>query len=75
MDNKIIEDIAKKFNMSVEDVKKHSKEVPEIDGYYFWQPVRGGISVLVNKNGEKLYATSSLSFEKHLKYFMDGRQS
>lgn len=35
MDNKIIEDVAKKLHMSVEDVKKHCKEVPEIDGYYF----------------------------------------
>lgn len=37
MNNKIIEDVAKKFNMSIEEYeKKHSKEVPEIDGYYFW---------------------------------------
>lgn len=32
MDNKIVEDVAKEFDMSVEDVKKYSKEVPEIDG-------------------------------------------
>lgn len=75
MNNKIIEDVAKKFNMSVEDVKKHSKEVPEIDGYYFWQPVRGGIAVLVDKNGEKLGATSSISFEKHLKAFKEGKRN
>lgn len=75
MDNKIIEDVAKKLHMSVEDVKKHSKEVPEIDGYYFWQPVRGGIAVLVNENGEKLGATSSVSFEKHLKAFKEGKRN
>jgi hypothetical protein len=75
MDNKIIEDVAKTLNMSVEDVKKYSKEVPEIDGYYFWQPVRGGISVIINKDRETLCATSSISFEKHLKYFMDGKRS
>lgn len=75
MDNKIIEDVAKKLNMSVEDVKKHCKEVPEIDGYYFWQPVRGGITVLVNKSGEKLGATSSVSFEKHLKAFKEGKRN
>lgn len=75
MDNKIIEDIIKKLHMSIEDLKKHCKEVPEIDGYYFWQPFRGGIAVLVNKNGEKLYATSSLSFEKHLKAFKEGKRN
>lgn len=75
MNNKIIEDIAKKLHMSIEDVKKYSKEVPEIDGYYFWKPVRGGISVMVNKDEEKLYATSSVSFEKHLKAFMEGKRN
>ena len=75
IDNKIIEDVAKTLNMSIEDVKKHGTKVPEIDVYYFWQPVRGGIAVLVNKNGEKLYAISLLSFEKHLKYFIDGKRS
>lgn len=75
MNNKIIEDVAKKFNMSVEDVKKHSKEVPEIDGYYFWQPFRGGISIIINNVGEKLCATSSISFEKHLKAFKEGKRN
>lgn len=75
MDNKIIEDIAKKLHMSVEDVKKHCKEVPEIDGYYFWQPFRGGISIIINNVGEKLCATSSISFEKHLKAFKEGKRN
>lgn len=75
MDNKIIEDVAKKLHMSVEDVKKHCKEVPEIDGYYFWQPFRGGIAVLVNKNGEKLGATSSVNFDKLLEAFKEGKRN
>lgn len=75
MDNKIVEDVAKEFDMSVEDVKKYSKEVPEIDGYYFWQPVRGGIAVLINKNREKLGATSSVSFDKHLEAFKEGKRN
>ena len=54
IDNKIIEDVAKILNMSIEEVKQHCKEVPEINGYYFWQPVRGGISVIVNKDEEQL---------------------
>lgn len=74
MDNKIIEDVSKTLNMSVEDVKKHSKEVPEIDGYYFWQPVRGGVSIIINKDGEKLCATSSVNFEEHLKAFKEGKR-
>ena len=75
MDNKIIEDVAKKLHMSVEDVKKYCKEVPEIDGYYFWQPFRGGISIIINNVGEKLCVTSSISFEKHLKAFKEGKRN
>lgn len=75
MDNKIIEDVAKRLHMSVEDVKKYCKEVPEIDGYYFWQPFRGGISIIINNVGEKLCATSSISFEKHLKAFKEGKRN
>lgn len=75
MDNKIIEDVVKKLHMSVEDVKKYCKEVPEIDGYYFWQPFRGGISIIINNVGEKLCATSSISFEKHLKAFKEGKRN
>ena len=51
------------------------KEVPEINGYYLWEPVRGGISAIVNRNGEKLYAGSAISFEEHLKAFKEGRRS
>lgn len=75
MDNKIIEDIAKKLHMSIEDLKKHCKEVPEIDGYYFWQPFRGGISIIINNVGEKLCATSSISFAEHLKAFKEGKRN
>lgn len=51
------------------------KEVPEINGYYLWEPVRGGVSAIVNRNGEKLYAGSAISFEEHLKAFKEGRRS
>ena len=51
------------------------KEVPEINGYYLWEPVRGGVSAIVNRNGEKLYAGSAISFEEHLKSFKEGRRS
>lgn len=51
------------------------KEAPEINGYYLWEPVRGGISAIVNRNGEKLYAGSAISFEEHLKAFKEGRRS
>ncbi len=75
MDHNIMEIAAKAMKLSVEEVKKYQKAVPEIDGWYFWNPIRGGIAVLVNAAGEKLAATSGVSFEKHLKAFQGGKRN
>lgn len=47
----------------------------EIDGYYFWNSTRGGLSVIINHQGERLCATSSISFKEHLKAFIDGKRN
>ena len=60
---------------SEEEVKKNSKPIPELDATYFWQATRGGIAVIINSNGEKLAAGSSLSFEAHKKAFQDGKRN
>ena len=75
MERKILETAAQALKISLEETEKHVKPVPEIDGYYFWNPVRGGLSVLVNAQGERLVATSSVSFEKHLRVFLEGRRN
>ena len=62
------------MELSEEEVQKHCKEVPEINGYYFWNPVRGGNSIIINKDGEKLGATSPVNFEEHLKAFKEGER-
>lgn len=74
MENKIIKSASYVLELPEEEVQKHCKEVPEINGYYFWNPVRGGLSVIINKDGEKLGATSSINFEEHLKAFKEGRR-
>lgn len=75
MDKKIIEMAADKIKVSVEEAENHYKEVPEINGYYFWNPVRGGLSVLINSDGEMLAATSSVSFNRHLEAFLGGKRN
>lgn len=74
MDN-IIEIAAKAMKVSIEDAQKHNKKIPDIDAYYFWNPIRGGIAVIVASNGEKLSATSTISYEKHLAAFIDGKRN
>ena len=74
-DGKIIKIVSNELNLTEEEVQKYCKEVPEVNGYYFWNPVRGGISIIINKDGEKLSATSSIGFEEHLKAFIDGKRN
>lgn len=75
MDDKLVKIAAQALGMSEEAVVEHGKEVPEIDGWYFWSPTRGGKAVLVNKAGERLVAPSSISFKQHLAEFKKGRRN
>lgn len=63
------------LGISVTEAQKNSKEIPEIEAYYFWNSIRGGLAVIINSNGEKLAATSSVSYETHLQAFIDGRRN
>ena len=74
MDSKIVKIASDVLKVSDEEVQEHYKEVPEIGGYYFWNPIRGGNSVIINKDRETLCATSSISFEEHLKVFKEGKR-
>ena len=75
MHEKLYEIAARVMKTPLETAKKNCKAIPEIEGYYFWNPVRGGIAVIINKDGEKLAATSSVSFEKHLAAFVAGKRN
>ena len=75
MDKAILELAAETLHIPVEDAEKNCKQVPEADAWYFWNPVRGGGAVIINAEREKLGATSSVSFERHVKAFLDGRRN
>lgn len=75
MNESIIAIAATTLKVSEETAKKYNKPVPEIDGWYFWNPVRGGFSVLINKDGEKLAASSAVSYQKHLDAFVSGKRN
>ena len=75
MEQKILEMAAAAIRVPVEQVGDNQKEVPEINGWYVWDPKRGGLAVLINADGEKLAATSSISFERHLEAFKGGRRN
>ena len=75
MDKTILELAAKTLHLPAEKAEKNCKQVPEADAWYFWNPVRGGGAVIINAEGEKLGATSSVSYERHLKAFLEGRRN
>lgn len=75
MDNKIVEIAAKVMKVTVEDAINHYKKIPEMNAYYFWNPSRGGIAVIVAENGEKLGATSSVSYERLVAAFASGKRN
>ena len=75
MDRTLLEAAAQAIRVVPEEAEKHCRVVPEINGYYCWNPVRGGLSVLINADGERLIATSSVSFAKHLDTFLSGRRN
>lgn len=75
MKNKLLEIAAATLNIDSKDIKDNYKELPEINACYFWVSGRGGTSVIVNANGEKLSATSRVSLEKHIEAFKNGKRN
>lgn len=75
MNKKIVKIAADTMKVPVEVAEEHYKEIPGHEAYYFWNPIRGGIAVIVGKSGERLGATSGLSYEKHLQAYIDGKRN
>ena len=75
MDDRILEIAENTIKLSREELLSHYKELPEIEGYYFWNPARGGLSVIVGKDETKLGATSAVSFQKHLLAYKSGKRN
>lgn len=67
----IIEYVSEVLKISVEEVEKNCKVIDENLTYY-WSNERGGISLIVDKEGNYLAATSSVSFERLLEEFKKG---
>lgn len=75
MNKKIIKIASEIVKLPENKVLEHYKELPEINAYYFYNPIRGGNSVIINEDLEKLGATSRVSFERHLQAFKDGKRN
>lgn len=75
MNEKIIELAAKVLGVDLDVVRQHNKYVAEIAAWYCWSPERGGKAVIITDTGERLAANSSISFNKHVEEFKNGRRN
>ena len=75
MTDNILEIAATALNITREEALRCHKLLSEVDAYYFWNPSRGGRTMIINKAGERLIASAAVKFEDHLKTFMSGRRN
>lgn len=75
MDASILKTAAEVLNISLNEALTNYEEIADEKLHYFWNPIRGGVSLIINDEGEKLAASSSISFEQHLQAFKNGRRN
>ncbi len=70
-----VKEIAKLLDLSIEEMKNNHKKLDDCYAIYYWNPNNDKLSIIVASNGEYLYATSSISFEKLLEEFKTGKRN
>jgi ribosomal protein L24E len=63
------------LGLAESDARQCSRAVPEVDAYFFWQPVRGGGQLFVHRDGTVLFGASVLTFEDMYAAFAAGRRT
>lgn len=61
MNKDILNTVSQLLKISVEVAEKNYMEIPEINAYYFSNPIRGGGSVIITDSDEKLGSTYRVS--------------
>ena len=60
------------LNWSEEKAEKLCREKKELDALYFCEEIKGGVSLLVSKTGEVLFADSSIPRQDFFNAFANG---
>ena len=63
------------LDIDEETFNKCQRKLDDIDAYYFWNPARGGRSIIINNAGEKLVANSSIPFNRHYEDYLSGKRN
>lgn len=75
MKEKALEIAARELKTEAALIENNYLELPEIDAHCFWISGRGGLSIIVNNNGETLRMTSRYSLQQHIEAFKEGNRN
>ena len=70
----IIDYVCELLKISKEEAMKNNKKI-EDNLTYYWNPNRGGASVIVDNDGNYLAAVSSVNFERLLEEYKKGERN
>ena len=68
-------ELEKLLDLSEDELKQNYKRLVEEKATYFWNPNKGGKHIIVSDNGDYLGASSSISFDKLLEEYKNGRRN
>jgi hypothetical protein len=66
---------ARLLGLRFNDAARNSRPVPGAAATHFWNPVRGGGSVIVGADGAYLYANSSTTWDQLVSAYASGRRT
>lgn len=70
-----IEFAAKLLNISVDEATEYHSYIEECSLVYVSIPEKGGESIIVGKDGDVLYADSSVGYTRHLEEYKKGTRT
>lgn len=63
------------LNITLDEAQRFSREIPDANAVYVWNPSRDGLAVIVAHDGSKLIASSAVKYEDHLETFLNGTRN
>ena len=70
-----IELAAKLLRISIDEATEYHSIIEDDGLVYISVPEKGGESIIVDKNGEVLYADSSVGYSRHMEEYKNGTRS
>lgn len=63
------------LRIPLEVALENSTDLTEVDGFFYWEPVRGGGQIIVGRDESVLFGISALSVQQMVEAFAAGRRT